>query len=94
MEHFFGSILYLLAFSNVFMSALVKFLLLIKKIVNKFIVNPIKGLIKLISKPIKFVCVNISKMKIGLMSKLEELKKIKKQKVKSAPKKAGKFIKM
>ena len=71
----FGAIIYLLAFSKIFINVSVSVINIIKRIFNYAIIKPIKFLIKMfkkiIFKPISFVIINFRK----IMSKAKDLPK-------------------
>lgn len=85
---FIGCLLYMLMFSKYFVETNVKILLIIKNIIGKVIsvvIFPIKIVInfirKIFFKPIKFITINIQKIKINSQKKLKNPIKLQKKKV-------------
>lgn len=85
---FLGSLLYMLMFSKYFIEINVKILLITKNIIGKVIsvvIFPIKIIInsikKLFFKPIKFITINIQKIKINSQKKIKNLLKLQKKKI-------------
>lgn len=81
---FLGCLLYMLIFSKYFISINVKIILTIKKILGKIIsiiIFPIKIIINIIFKPIKFITININKIKLNSQKKLKNIIKSQKSKI-------------
>lgn len=85
---FIGCLLYMLMFSKYFVEINVKIILIIKNIIGKVIsviIFPIKIVInfirKIFFKPVKFVTINIQKIKINSQKKLKNSLKLQKKKV-------------
>ena len=80
---FLGCLLYMLTISKYFIKINVKIILTIKKIIS-VIIFPIKIIVnfirKLFFKPIKFVTININKIKLNSQKKLKNLSKSQKTK--------------
>lgn len=80
-----GVLLYLLAFSKIFINISVNIISLIKKIINTILIIPIMYLVKLVRKvlfkPIVFISINIGRMLSNFIEKLK-FSKIKKKKSK------------
>lgn len=84
---FIGCLIYMLIFSKYFIQINVKIILTIKKIVGKIIsiiIFPIKIIInfmkKIFFKPIKFITININKIKLNSQKKLKSIIKAQKRK--------------
>lgn len=85
---FIGCLIYMLIFSKYFIQINVKIILTIKKIVGKLIliiIFPIKIIINFIKKiffrPIKFITININKVRLNSQKKLKNIIKSQKRKV-------------
>lgn len=85
---FIGGLIYMLMFSKYFININVKIIMFIKNIVRKIIfivIFPIKIVIKFIRKiffkPIKFITINITKIKMNSQNKIKKLLKSQKKKI-------------
>lgn len=75
-----GTILYILAFSKIFVKISVNIILFVKKLINIVIIRPIikiyKLLQRLITKPIKFIFINFKKMFANVKKHIFMVKKV------------------
>lgn len=75
-----GTILYILAFSKIFVKISVNIILFVKKLINIVIIRPIikiyKLLQRLITKPIKFIFINFKKMFTNVKKHIFMVKKV------------------